>query len=75
MLKQDVLIKYPKLRLSIHHAGLPIYQEETFGLMFMFPNVYVDISCLAWYCDYTRESLKDFLINAFRYGFGDRIMF
>jgi uncharacterized protein len=75
LLMQDVLIKFPELRLSIHHAGLPIYPEETFGLMFMFPNVYVDISCLAWYCDYTRESLKDFLIKAFRYGFGDRIMF
>lgn len=75
LLMQEVLIKFPQLRLSIHHAGLPIYQEETFGLMFMFPNVYVDISCLAWYCDYTRESLKDFLIKAVRYGFADRIMF
>lgn len=72
---QDVLIKFPKLRLNIMHAGLPIFAEETFGMLFMFPNVYVDISCMPWYCDYTKESLEDFLIKAVRYGFGDRIMF
>jgi uncharacterized protein len=75
LLMQDVLIRFPKLRLNIMHAGLPVFPEETFGLLFMYSNVYVDISCLAWYSDYTRESLKDFLIKAIRYGFEDRIMF
>jgi hypothetical protein len=57
------------------HAGLPTYPDETFALLFMFPNVYADLSCLSWYCDYTRESLKDFLIKAVKYGFVDRLMF
>lgn len=75
LLLQDVLIKFPKLRMNIMHAGLPIFPDETFGMLFMFPDLYVDISCLAWYADYTMESLKDFLVKAIRYGFGDRIMF
>lgn len=75
LLLQDVLIKFPKLRVNVMHAGLPTYPDETFALLFMFPNVYADLSCLSWYCDYTRESLKDFLIKAVRYGFADRLMF
>jgi uncharacterized protein len=75
LLLQDVLIRFPKLRMNIMHAGLPIYQDEAFGMLFMFPDLYVDISCLAWYGDYTRESLKDFLVKAIRYGFGNRIMY
>jgi predicted TIM-barrel fold metal-dependent hydrolase len=75
LLLQDVLIKFPKLRINVMHAGLPTYPDETFALLFMFPNVYVDISCLAWYGDYTRESLKEFLIKAVKYGFADRLMF
>lgn len=75
LLLQDALIKFPRLRMNIMHAGLPIFPDETFGILYMFPNVYVDISCLAWYGDYTKESLKDFLVKAIRYGFGDKIMF
>jgi len=75
LLLQDVLIKFPKLRVNIMHAGLPTYPDETFALLFMFPNVYADISCLSWYSDYTRESLKEFLIKAVKYGFTDRLMF
>ncbi len=75
LMLQDILIKFPKLRLNIMHAGLPVFPDETFGILFMFPNVYADISCHAWYCDYTRESLKEFLIKAVKYGFVDRLMF
>jgi hypothetical protein len=57
------------------HAGLPIFPDETFGMLSMFPDLYVDISAWSWISDYTSESLKDFLVKAMRYGFGDRIMF
>jgi hypothetical protein len=60
---------------NIMHAGLPIFADEIFGILFMFPNVYADISCLSWLCDYTKETLNDFLNKAVRYGFCDRIMF
>lgn len=75
LLLQDVLIKFPKLRMNIMHAGLPIFPDETFGMLAMFPDLYVDISGWSWIADYTSESLKDFLIKAMLYGFGDRIMF
>lgn len=74
-LLQDVLIKFPKLRLYMMHAGIPMFVEETFAMLFMFPKLYVDIATHCWYSDYTKEALDDFLIKAMRYGFGDRIMF
>jgi hypothetical protein len=72
---QDVLIKFPKLRLNIMHAALPLFGDETFAIMNLFPNVYVDIGVLTWHDDYTRESVKEFLIKACKYGFIDRIMY
>ncbi len=75
LLLQDVLIKFPELRLNIMHAGVPIFMEETFVMMFMYRNLYVDISALAWYDIYGKLSLDEFLKKACSYGFGDRVMF
>jgi predicted TIM-barrel fold metal-dependent hydrolase len=75
VLMLDVLIKYPKLRLNIMHAGLPLYADEAFAMMNMFPDVYADIGAMTWVGSYERESVKDFLIRACKYGFSDRIMF
>lgn len=75
LMLQDVLIKFPKLRLNIMHAGLTVFEDETFGIMDMFPDVYVDIGALTWYNGHTRESVKEFLIKACKYGYTDRIMF
>ncbi|NQU86198.1 MAG: amidohydrolase family protein [Mariniphaga sp.] len=74
-LLQEVLIKFPKLRLNVMHAGLPIFMDEMFGMMFMFPNLYIDISAQCWYAFYGKLPLNDFLKKACLYGFGDRIMF
>lgn len=64
-LLQDVLIKYPKLRVCMMHAGLPFYEDETFAMLFMFPtNLYVDISALTWYKNYSTVSLTEFLKKA-----------
>jgi predicted TIM-barrel fold metal-dependent hydrolase len=57
------------------HAGVPIFMEETFAMMFMYRNLYVDISALAWYDIYGKLSLDEFLKKACSYGFGGRIMF
>ena len=75
LLLQDVLIKHRGLRLNIMHAGLPLYGDETLFIMYMFPDVYVDIGALAWYDDYAKETLREFLIKAMKYGMGDRVMF
>ncbi len=46
LLLEDVLKRYPKLRVGIMHAGHP-YGEEILALMWMYPQVYVDISAIA----------------------------
>jgi predicted TIM-barrel fold metal-dependent hydrolase len=63
-LLQDVLLKFPKLRLYIMHAGLPMFMEETFAMMMMYPNLYVDISAVAWYNKYCILVLDEFLERA-----------
>ena len=47
-LLQDVLIKFPKLRIYMMHAGIPMFVEETFAMLFMFQNLYVDIATQCW---------------------------
>lgn len=72
---QDVLIKFPKLRLNIMHAALPLFVDEILAIMYMFPNVYVDLGIVTWGDNYTKESVKEFLIKASKYGLTDRIMY
>lgn len=75
LLMEDVLVKYPKLRVCLMHAGIPAFTEETFAMFHMFPNVYADIGFLPEWSNYMRASLKEFLKKAVEYGFTDRIMF
>lgn len=72
---QDVLIKFPKLRLNIMLAALPLFENETLAIMYMFPNVHVDIGVVTWAENYTIESVKEFLIKTSKYGLTDRIMY
>jgi predicted TIM-barrel fold metal-dependent hydrolase len=72
---QEVLIKFPKLRVNIMHAALPLFGDETLAMMYMFPNVYADIGVVTWADNYTIESVKEFLIKARKYGMTDRIMY
>jgi len=75
LLLQDVLRKFPKIRMNVMHAGMTLYPDELLAMFMYFPNLYADISSLTWYNDLVKESLKDFLIKTMRCGFGDRIMF
>jgi len=78
LLLQDIMIKFPKLRLYIMHAGVPFFPEETFAMLYMFPRLYVDISAVLWESyaySYFRETVKEFLTKAVKYGFTNRLMF
>ena len=75
LMLQDVLIKFPKLRVNIMHAALPLFGDETLAIMYMFPNVHADIGVVTWADNYTIESVKEFLIKAGKYGLTDRIMY
>ena len=69
---EEVLIRYPKLKLWIMHAGFP-WRDETLAITQQFTNVYVDMSPMIWMTpqDYFDEWLKWMIDN----GLGKRILF
>ncbi len=48
LLLEDVLVKHPKLRLYVMYAGWPLL-DEMVGLLYAFPQVYVDIAVINWF--------------------------
>ncbi len=72
LLLEDVLVKYPKLRLYVMHAGWPLL-DEMVGLLYAFPQVYIDIAVINWGLP-KKEFYRYFqrLVDA---GFSKRIMF
>ncbi|NBC03449.1 MAG: amidohydrolase family protein [Bacteroidetes bacterium] len=72
-LVEDILVKYPELRVYLMHAGAHFY-EETAMLMVQYPNLYVDIAVLNWVPDAT-PFLSPFLKLAKEYNVLDRVMF
>lgn len=71
-LLEEVLIKHPKLRVYIMHAGWP-YLEETLALMYVYPQVYVDIAVINWII--TKAEFYEYLRRLVQAGNGERIMF
>jgi uncharacterized protein len=69
---EDVLVKFPNLKLYIMHGGWP-YIEDIKALMYAHPNVYVDISVLNWILP--QEELNNYLKSLVNAGFGNRILF
>ena len=69
---EEVLIRYPKLKLWIMHSGFP-WRDETLAITQQFTNVYVDMSPLIWMMpqDNFDEWMKWMLDN----GLGKRILF
>lgn len=72
LLLEGVLKKHPKLRVYVENAGYP-YGEEMVALLYMYPNVYVDVSTITWLIP--RTAFHDYLRRLVRGGFADRIMF
>lgn len=69
---EPVLVRHPRLRVYIMHAGYP-FEAELRALMFAHPQVYVDVASI----DYTepRPAFWRFLRSIVEAGYGDRIMF
>lgn len=69
---EDVLVRHPRLRVYIMHAGYPLI-DDLRALMFSYPQVYVDVSSI----DYTepRVAFYGFLRELVEAGYSDRIMF
>ena len=69
---EEVLVRHPKLRVYIMHAGYPLL-EDLQALMFSHPQVYVELS-MAVNVE-TRPAFHRFLKGIVEAGYGDRVMF
>ncbi|MES2524579.1 MAG: amidohydrolase family protein [Gemmatimonadota bacterium] len=69
---EEVLIRHPRMRVYIMHAGYPLL-EDLQALLFTHPQVYVELS-MAVNVE-TRPAFHRFLRGLVEAGYGDRIMF
>ena len=72
---EDVLVKYPKLRMYLMHAGAEDWHEHALRLMAYYPQLYTDVGVMLWVEPNTQRAIKDFLRNAKEAGYLNRVMF
>lgn len=72
---EDVLVRYPKLRIYIMHAGAEEWHEHTLRMMAYYPQLYTDIAVMLWVEPNTQRTIKTFLRNAKEAGCLNRVMF
>lgn len=71
---EEVLVRYPRLRVYLMQAGWP-YRAETVALMHSYPDVYADLGNLVGNPAIPRAEFYDYLHALMRAGFGKRLMF
>lgn len=69
---EEVLIRYPHLKVQLMHMGHP-FLEETKALLNVYPQVYVDISAIDWLVPV--KEFHNYLHALMVAGFGKRIMY
>jgi hypothetical protein len=69
---EPVLVRHPKLKAFIAHAGWP-YISETIAMLYIYPELYADIGVLSWALP--KEAFYSSLKQLMDAGFGKRIMF
>ena len=72
LLIEDVLVKYPKLKVHLMHMGFP-WLQETKAIMNVYPQVYADIAVLDW--SRPVPEFYSYLNSFMESGFGKRIMY
>lgn len=72
LLLEEVLIRHPKLRIYVMHAGWPMI-DQMIALMWAHPQVYVDTGVIDWALP--RKEFHAYLRRLVEAGFGKRIMF
>jgi predicted TIM-barrel fold metal-dependent hydrolase len=72
LLLEDVLVRHPRLRLYVMHAGWPMI-DRMVALLYAHPQVYVDLGVI----DYTqpRAEFHQYLKRLVDAGYGKRVMF
>jgi hypothetical protein len=72
LLLEETLLRHPRLRVYVMHAGWPMI-DQMIGLLYAHPQVYVDIAVLDWWLP--RPEFHAYLKRLVDAGFADRIMF
>ncbi len=72
LLLEEVLLKHPKLRVYIMHAGWPMI-DDLIALMYQHPQVYLDIAAINWVLP--KKEFHRYLQRIVEAGFGKRVMF
>jgi predicted TIM-barrel fold metal-dependent hydrolase len=71
-LLEEVLVRHPRLRVSVMHYGSPLI-DEMIAMLGAYPQLYVDIGGIQW--AYPREYFYKQLTSFIDAGFGKRVMF
>jgi predicted TIM-barrel fold metal-dependent hydrolase len=74
LLIEDVLAKYPSLKINLMHAG-GVFFEHTLRLMGGYRNLYADLGILLWTTPRSKDYALRFLKSAKKYGLLDRVLF
>lgn len=69
---EEVLVRHPRLRAYIMHAGYPLL-DELRALLFAHPQVYVDVASIVY--SEPRAAFYRYLQGIVEAGYGDRVMF
>ena len=72
LLLEPVLLRHPRLRIFVMHAGWPM-ADAMIAMLYAHPQLYVDISAINWVIP--RETFHDYLRRLVEAGYSDRIMF
>ena len=73
-LLEDVLVRYPKLRVYVMHAG-EHFHEHALRLMGYYQNLYVDVAVLLWVEPNDQRYAREFLQHAKEAGYLNRVMY
>jgi predicted TIM-barrel fold metal-dependent hydrolase len=72
LLLEDVLVRHPKARVYIMHAGWP-HLDGLLAMLHSFPNLYVDVAVLDWAV--AEAEFYSYLKRIVEAGFHDRVMY
>lgn len=72
LLVEEALVRHPRLKLYIMHAGYP-FLEDTIALMRAYRGVYVDLSVINWVLP--RAEFHEYLRRLMQAGLGNRLLF
>jgi predicted TIM-barrel fold metal-dependent hydrolase len=72
LLIEDVLVRHPRLRIYLMHAGWPMI-DDLLAVMWTHPQLYVDTGIISYALP--RAEFHNFIRRIVEAGFGKRVMF